>query len=183
MPMCDAYIPAGALPADAEREMLFRVSEILIHHEMRRTVDLVEGLDVNASTEAARSIGWISVLRHEPYVASAPAQVPYYKFVVHVPEGQADDELRAAVTRDITQAVVDAEAGKWPSPELRVWVLTWEVPDGTWGAAGHVAHLGDVVAYLAPELSEPAIARLAARRRDQARTLLAAAGVEPVASS
>lgn len=178
MPMCDAYIPADALPADVEQEMLTRISELLIHHELRRAEDLVDDHDVEASRDRARRIAWLSVLRHEPYVASAPADAPHYKFVVNVPEGQADEEFRVAVTRDVTQAVADAEAGRWPHPEFRVWVLTWEVPDGTWGSFGRVNRLGDVMGYLAPELREPAVERLAARRREEARTLLEAAGVE-----
>src|ERR1700686_4502487 len=113
MPMCDAYIPKDALPPEVEREMLSRISELLIDHELRRADDLVEDHDVEASRERARRIAWLSVLRHEAYVASAPAQAPYYKFVVNVPEGQADEEFRIAVTRDVTQAVADAEAGKW----------------------------------------------------------------------
>jgi hypothetical protein len=163
--------------------MLHRVSELLIHHELRRADDLIDDHDAEASRERARRIAWLSVLRHEPYVASAPAQAPYYKFVVSVPEGQADDEFRTAVTRDVTQAVADAEDGKWPHPEFRVWVFTWEVPDGTWGATGQITRLGDVMGYLAPELREPAVERLATRRRDEARALLEAAGVETVASS
>jgi hypothetical protein len=183
MPMCDAYIPLDALPADAEREMLSRISELLIQHELRRTLDLVEDADAaEASTKRARSIAWLSVLRHEAYVASAPAQAPYYKFVVNVPEGQADDEFRISVTRDITQAVADAEGGRWPHPEFRVWVFTWEVPDGTWGSTGRIIRLGDVIDFVAPQLREPAAQRLADRRRDDARAVLAAAGVETVAS-
>jgi phenylpyruvate tautomerase PptA (4-oxalocrotonate tautomerase family) len=182
MPMCDAYIPADVLPADVEREMLHRISELLVRHELRRTVDLADDVDVEACTERARSIAWLSVLRHEAYVASVPAQAPYYKFVVHVPEGQADEEFRTSITRDITQAVADAEGGRWPAPEFRVWVLSWEVPDGTWGAAGQIMRLGDVIGYLAPELREPAVERLAARRRDEARAMLAAADVDTAAS-
>jgi hypothetical protein len=183
MPMCDAYIPMDALPADAEREMLSRISELLIQHELRRTLDLADDVDAEASTERARSIARLSVLRHEAYVGSAPAQAPYYKFVVNVPEGQADEEFRISVTRDIMQAVADAEGGRWPDPEFRVWVFTWEVPDGTWGSRGRIIRLGDVMDFVAPQLREQAVQRLADRRRDDARTVLAAAGVETVASS
>jgi phenylpyruvate tautomerase PptA (4-oxalocrotonate tautomerase family) len=181
MPMCDAYIPTGALPANVERELLSRVSELLVQHELRRTLDLADDVDVEASTKRARSIAWLSVLRHEAYVASAPAEAPYYKFVIHVPEGQADEEFRTAITRDITQAVADAEGGRWPRPEFRVWVLSWEAPDGTWGCTGRIIHLGDVVGFVAPQLRAPAVKRLADRRRDEARELLATADVDTVA--
>ena len=33
MPMCDAYIPKDALPADAERKLLSRVTDLLLEHE------------------------------------------------------------------------------------------------------------------------------------------------------
>jgi hypothetical protein len=39
----------------------------------------------------------------------------------------------AAVTAEMTQAVVEAEAGAFPHPESRVAVFTCEVPDGWWG--------------------------------------------------
>jgi hypothetical protein len=184
VPMCDAYIPLDALSADAEREMLSRISELLIEHELRRTFDLVDDADADAdaSTKRARSIAWLSVLRHEAYVASTPAQAPYYKFVVNVPEGQADDEFRISVTRDITLAVADAEGGRWPHPEFRVWVFTWEVADGTWGSAGRIIRLDDVIDFVAPQMREQAVKRLADRRRDDARALLAAADVETGAS-
>jgi hypothetical protein len=180
VPMCDAYIPMDALPADAEREMLSRISDLLIQHELRRMLDLVD--DVEASTKRARSIAWLSVLRHEAYVASAPAQAPHYKFVVSVPEGQADDEFRISVTRDITQAVADAEGGRWPHPEFRVWLFTWEVQDGTWGSTGRIVRLTDVIDFVAPQLREQAVQRLADRRRDDARALLAAAAVDAASS-
>jgi hypothetical protein len=180
VPMCDAYIPMDALPADAEREMLSRISDLLIQHELRRMLDLVD--DVEASTKRARSIAWLSVLRHEAYVASAPAQAPHYKFVVSVPEGQADDEFRISVTRDITQAVADAEGGRWPHPEFRVWLFTWEVQDGTWGSTGRIVRRTDVIDFVAPQLREQAVQRLADRRRDDARALLAAAAVDAASS-
>jgi phenylpyruvate tautomerase PptA (4-oxalocrotonate tautomerase family) len=183
MPMCDAYIPKDALAPEAEREMLKRISELLIKHEVRGAQDLIDDDDIEASHKRARQIAWISVIRHEAWVASAPAEAPYYKFVVHVPEAAADQEFRDAVNRDVTQAVADAEGGKWPHPEFRVWIFTWEVPEGTWGATGQTTRFGDIMAYLAPELREPGEERLAARRRDEARALLEAAGVESVASS
>jgi phenylpyruvate tautomerase PptA (4-oxalocrotonate tautomerase family) len=183
MPMCDAYIPRDALPAGVERAMLHRISELLIDHELRRAEDLVDDHDVEASRVRARALAWVSVLRHEAYVASEPVEAPHYKFVVNVPEGQADEQFRIAVTRDVTRAVADAEGGRWPAPERRVWVFTWEVPDGTWGAGGKIGRLGDVMGYLSPRLREPAEERLRGRRRDEARTLLAAAGIEQPAAS
>jgi phenylpyruvate tautomerase PptA (4-oxalocrotonate tautomerase family) len=184
MPMCDVYIPKDALPADTERELLSRVTDLLVEHELRRVTDLVENPEgVDASRTRARSVAWLFLHRPEVYVAGAVRDAPYYKFECMVPEGQADDEFRAAVTRDITQAVTDAEGGKWPHPEARVWVFTWEVPEGTWGALGGTFRLRDVIDWVAPELTDLADGRLAARRREEARAIIEAGELEPLADA
>jgi phenylpyruvate tautomerase PptA (4-oxalocrotonate tautomerase family) len=173
MPMCDAYIPKDALPADAERKLLSRVTDLLLEHE-----------GVDPSNEAARSIAWLFVHRHEMYVAGAPAEVPHYRFVCQVPEGQYNDERRAAVTADITQAVVEAEAGKYPNPEFRVWVFSFEIPDGTWGGLGKIFRLPDIAGFtISDKARENAEERLAERRREEAVAILQAAGVESLASA
>jgi phenylpyruvate tautomerase PptA (4-oxalocrotonate tautomerase family) len=172
MPMCDAYIPKDALPADAERQLLSRVTDLLIEHE---------GADPR--NEATRSIAWLFVHRPEMFVAGAPADAPHYKFVCQVPEGQYDDERRAAVTAAITEAVVEAEDGRWPNPAFRVWVFSWEVPDGTWGGLGKIFRLPDIAGFAAgPRAGEAAAERLATRRHEEAAAILQAAGVESVAS-
>jgi phenylpyruvate tautomerase PptA (4-oxalocrotonate tautomerase family) len=168
MPMCDAYIPRDALPADAERKLLARVTDLLLEHE---------GAD--PANETVRSIAWVFVHRPEVFVAGAPAQAPHYKFVCQVPEGQYDDERRAAVTAAMTQAVAAAEAGRWPNPEFRVWVFSWEVPDGTWGALGRIVRLPDIAGFVAGDPGrESATERLAKRRSSQAAAILQAAGAE-----
>jgi hypothetical protein len=117
------------------------------------------------------------------FVAGAPAAAPHYKFVCQVPEGQYNDERRAAVTADITQAVVEAEAGRWPNPEFRVWVFSFEVPDGTWGAAGKIFRLPDIAGFVSPAFRDAAEQRLAERRRQEALATLNAAGAESFANA
>jgi phenylpyruvate tautomerase PptA (4-oxalocrotonate tautomerase family) len=173
MPMCDAYIPKDALSAEAEQKLLSRVTDLLIQHE---------GAD--PTNEAVQSIAWLFVHRHEMYVAGAPAEGPHYKFVCQVPEGQYDDQRRSAVTADITRAVVEAEAGRWANPEFRVWVFSWEVPDGTWGGMGQIFHLPDIAGFAAGEDGrQRAVARLAERRRTDAAAVLEAAGAVSGASA
>ena len=168
MPMLDAYIPEGALPAKAERELLSKLTDLLLEHE---------GAD--PGNEAARSIAWVFVHRTEMYVAGLAAEAPRYRFICQVPEGQYDDERRAAVTAEMTRAVADAEDGAWPDPEFRVWVFTHEIADGTWGGAGRIFRLPDIAAFVAGEAAgEAAAQRLARRRREHALATLAAAGVE-----
>ncbi len=101
MPMCDAYIPTGALEPDAERALIAKITEILVSHEVRRIFDLMDD----------------------------PQEI--YRFIASVPEGQLDDEFIPAINRDILAALQEAEAGKWPDTGSRVWIFTREVPDGT----------------------------------------------------
>ncbi len=172
MPFLDAYISEGALPASAERELVARITDLLIEHE-----------GVDPANEVARKLAWVSVHRPEVYVAGAPPRSPRYRFICQVPEGQYDDQRRAAMTAGITQAVAEAENGAWPHPELRVGVFTFEVPDGTWGGAGRVIRLPDIYEFVWPpkpgvdgEPRETAERVLAERRRGQAEAILAAAG-------
>ena len=171
MPMCDAYIPLGALELEVERGLVARVTEILVDHEMRRIRDLMEDPDaVKASLRRAQSIAWTFVHRTETYVAGAPTQLPYYRFVASVPEGQMDDEFVPAINQDIMQAVIDAEGGKYPHPERRVWVIAHEVPDGLWGSGGRQLHLKQIVDFVAPGWGEVAAKRFAEKRREAATT-------------
>jgi phenylpyruvate tautomerase PptA (4-oxalocrotonate tautomerase family) len=173
MPMLDAYIPEGSLEPEAERKLLSRLTDLLLEHE---------GAD--PSNEAARSIAWAFVHRPEIYVAGAPAQEPRYRFVCQVPEGQYDAERREAVTREMTEAVVEAEGGRWPDPVSRVWVFTHEIPDGNWGGLGRTVRLPDIAEFVAGEAGrEYGESRLAERRRREATELLEAAGVEAGAPS
>ncbi len=79
----------------------------------------------------------------------------------------------------MTQAVVEAEDGSWPHPELRVAVFTYEVKDGTWGGGGRILRLPDIY-EIAGEGREAAEQVLAERRRQEAELILAAAGERAV---
>ena len=134
MPQLDAYIPAGALSADAERDLMAKLTDLLIRHE---------GAD--PTNETVRSIAWVFVHRPETvYVGGAPAEEPRYRFVTSVPEGQFNAERRLAMTEGITEAVLDAENGAYARDPMRVWVFTLEVPEGTWGGGGRVVGLADI---------------------------------------
>jgi phenylpyruvate tautomerase PptA (4-oxalocrotonate tautomerase family) len=173
MPMLDAYIPEGALSPSAERELLAKLTDLLLEHE-----------GVDPTNETARKLAWVFVHRPQVYVAGTPPKAPRYRFICQVPEGQYNDERRAAVTAAMTQAVAEAEGGAWRHPELRVCIFTCEVPDGWWGGAGRILRLADI--YELGGLSakpgmdgqprEAAEQVLAAHRRQEAEKLLAAAG-------
>jgi phenylpyruvate tautomerase PptA (4-oxalocrotonate tautomerase family) len=157
MPMLDAYIPTGALSAEAEERLLAKLTDLLIVNE---------GAD--PTNPQVRSIAWLFVHRPEAvYVAGAPASAPHYRFVASVPEGQYEPDRRQAMVRDITEAVLDAEQGAYERDPGRVWVFTPEVPDGTWGGFGRIATLADIATLATgdPERGRRyAEERLAARR-------------------
>jgi phenylpyruvate tautomerase PptA (4-oxalocrotonate tautomerase family) len=134
MPMLDAYIPAGALTADAEEQLLGQLTDMLL---------INEGAD--PSNPRVRSIAWLFVHRPETvYVAGERAGTPHYRFIASVPEGQYEPERRQAMVHDITEAVLDAEQGAHERDPGRVWVFTPEIPDGTWGGFGRIATLADI---------------------------------------
>lgn len=137
MPMLDAFIPEGALPKDAEEKLIAKLTDLLLEHE---------GAD--PTNEAARSIAWVFVHRPAVYVAGAPATAPRYRFVPSVPEGQFDDERRAAMVAALTEAVLDAEDGAHDRDPGRVWVFPNEIPDGRWGALGRIVTLADIAGFV-----------------------------------
>ena len=170
MPFMDAYIPEGALSASAEGELVARITDLLLEHE-----------GVDPANERGRPLGWVFVHRPDVYVGGARPKSPRYRFICQVPEGQYNDERRAAVVAGITEAVRDAEAGTWPHPEARVGVFTLEIPDGAWGGAGRVIRLPDIYELVWPLTAgmdgEPravADAVLAERRRSEAQELAGA---------
>jgi phenylpyruvate tautomerase PptA (4-oxalocrotonate tautomerase family) len=175
MPMLDAYIPEGALSPSAERELVAKLTDLLLEHE-----------GVDPTNEFARNLAWVFVHRPQVYVAGAPPKAPRYRFICQVPEGEYNDERRAAVTAEMTQAVAEAEGSSWPHPELRVCIFTCEVPDGWWGGGGRILRLADIYEVAGPNKAgmdgqprEAAARVLAAHRRQQAERLLAAAGHRP----
>jgi phenylpyruvate tautomerase PptA (4-oxalocrotonate tautomerase family) len=160
MPMLDAYIPEGALPAAAERRLISRLTDLLLEHE---------GADPR--NPAARSLAWVFL--HRPaaiYVAGEPAAAPRYRFVASVPEGQYDDDRRAAIVAAVTAAVLDAEDGAHPRDPQRVWVFAHEIPEGNWGGGGRVMRLADIVAHVIgdPDAAQRYADHRLAQRGDQA---------------
>lgn len=138
MPMLDAYIPEGALSGDAEKRLLRTLTDVLLTHE---------GADPR--NPAARSLA--KVWLHRPALvlhAGETPELPHYKIVAAVPQGQFDDERRASMVAAVTEAVLDAEEGRGDRDPLRVWVFTDEIPDGTWGGGGRIARLADIAAIV-----------------------------------
>lgn len=134
MPMLDAYIPEGALTADAETALLAKLTDVLLEHE---------GADPN--NPRARSLAKVWLFRPATVLHAGCVPIaPHYRFVASVPQGQFDDQRRASMVRAVTEAVLDAEDGRHTRDPLRVWVFTHDVPDGTWGGGGTIHRLADI---------------------------------------
>jgi phenylpyruvate tautomerase PptA (4-oxalocrotonate tautomerase family) len=162
VPMLDVHIPEGTLTTEVEDRLIARLTDLLLAHE-----------GVKPDNPRARALAWVWV--HRPakvFVAGAPADRPRYKLVPQVPEGQYDDERRAAMVADATAAVLDAEEqmGRSRDPSM-IWVFPTEIPDGTWAGGGQIVRLGDIAGHVlgSPEKGQSyAQQRLSARRGQQA---------------
>ncbi|WP_244522110.1 tautomerase family protein [Bradyrhizobium embrapense] len=119
------------------------------------------------------------VFLHRPaavYVAGAPSPSPRYRIVPTVPEGQYTEASRAALVKDVTDAVVRADGGSFEDVAPQVWVFPTEIPDGQWGSRGVIRPLPDIQAFIAGEHErEVGEERLARRRRVKALELLGGA--------
>jgi phenylpyruvate tautomerase PptA (4-oxalocrotonate tautomerase family) len=157
VPMLDAYIPDGALPADAEKALLNKLTDVLLEHE---------GADPNNPAARALAKVWL----HRPAAmlhAGAEPDVPHYRVIASVPEGQFDDERRASMVAAVTEAILAAEDGRYDRDPLRIWVFANEIPDGTWGGGGRIARLADIAGMVLGDVEQGrkyAEQRLAAKR-------------------
>jgi phenylpyruvate tautomerase PptA (4-oxalocrotonate tautomerase family) len=134
MPMLDAYIPEGALPPAAEKTLLATLTDVLLEHE---------GADPRNPAARALAKVWL----HRPAAVLHAGEVPtapHYRIIASVPEGQFDDDRRASMVAAVTDAILDAEDGRYGRDPLRIWVFANEIPDGTWGGGGRIARLADI---------------------------------------
>ncbi|ODM82443.1 tautomerase family protein [Bradyrhizobium elkanii] len=166
MPMIDVTIPEGALKPEAEARLIKELGDILIGHE---------GFDPASKVAQGVTV----VFLHRPaavYVAGQPSPSPRFRIVPTVPEGQYTEASRAALVKDVTDAVVRAAGGSFEDVAPQLWVFPTEIPDGQWGSRGVIRPLPDIQAFIAGEHErEVGEARLARRRRVKALELLAGA--------
>jgi hypothetical protein len=47
----------------------------------------------------------------------------------------------------VTDAILDAEAGRFARDPGRIWVFPTEIPDGTWGGGGRIWRLADIAGF------------------------------------
>src|SRR5690242_5100787 len=138
MPLLDAYIPQGALTPEAEEALLGRLTDVLLENE---------GAD--PTNPRARSVAWVVLHRPEAvFVAGERADLPRYRVVVSVPEGQVGPKRKEAMVAAVTEAVLDAEPHGRDRDPMRVWVFMNDVPEGTWGAGGRIMGLADIAGFV-----------------------------------
>ncbi len=163
MPMIDVLIPEGALKPEAEARLIKELTNILITHE---------GFD--PSNVVAQSVS--VVFLHRPaavFVGGGRSATPRYRIIPTVPEGQYTDASRKALVKDVTDAVVRADGGKYEDVAPLVWVFPTEIPDGQWGGRGVIRPLPDIQAFIAGEQERKVgEERLARRRREKALAML-----------
>jgi phenylpyruvate tautomerase PptA (4-oxalocrotonate tautomerase family) len=153
MPMIDVFVPENALTPQAEKALFREITDLVVKHEIG-----------DATNERGQNAAWIFIHRPQVFVAGTPATSPRYRFIVSVPEGQFDNERRQAVTAEITEAVAKAENKPVEEVSGRVWVITAEIPDGTWGARGRVVRLPEILSsFLGERGHEIALERLGKR--------------------
>jgi phenylpyruvate tautomerase PptA (4-oxalocrotonate tautomerase family) len=173
MPMIDVTIPEGALNPEAEERLLKEITDILIR---------AEGYTPETN-KVAQNVTWLFL--HRPaavYVAGARSDTPRYRIVTTVPEGQYTDAKRKLLVKEVTEAVVRADGGKFEDVAPRVWVFPVEMPDGQWGGRGSIQRLPQIHARLfsgepdhikaGHDTDKEALERLAMGRREKARELL-----------
>lgn len=167
MPMIDALIPADSLTPAAEAQLFRELTDILIK---------AEGYD--PSSQLARNVTVLNL--HRPagvFVGGEPSTLPRYRIIPTVPEGQYTNESRKTLVREITEAFARAENTTFEDIAPRVWVFPTEIPDGQWGSRGSTWTIADIHAILVNDPAKRSVgeARLARRRREKARSMLAAA--------
>lgn len=166
MPMIDAFIPEGALKAQAEATLISEVTDILLQHEK----------DIDPSNPVVRSVSVVFLHRPKVFVAGQAADRPRYRFITSVPEGQYDGEdVLASLVRQVTEAVARAEGASFEDVAPRVWIFPNEVRDGLWGGRGVIRRLTQILTLFSGDAAgERARLRLARRRKEQATAMLRA---------
>ena len=152
MPLIDLTYPAGTFTPEARTAIVDDLTTVLLRAE--RAPD----------TDFFRSIAWVHV--HELAAgcvlsAGRPVDAPTFRVQVTIPDGALSERRKEELVAEATRVVLDA-AGLGPEDAVRVWVLINEVPDGNWGAGGHVVRFTDLVRYAQEEREQPGSASVGA---------------------
>ena len=134
MPLIDLELPTDAVPPDVEG----LVDEL--------TASLLRARDA-PDTAASRAEVWTFLRPGRLFVGGAPADGPRYVVRVAVAGGGVTDAARERMVQEMTASVV-RHASLRPEEADRVWVLSEEVAEGSWGAGGEIVRLAASQAIL-----------------------------------
>jgi phenylpyruvate tautomerase PptA (4-oxalocrotonate tautomerase family) len=134
--MIDLTLPKGALSEEAKAKLLKRLTT---------TVAKWEGV---AEDPRALQTIWAFLDERDTgamTVGGEPIDAPRYRVRVTLAAGALDDQRKAGLVAEATQAVLEAEgAADEPINSMRVWCHIHELPDGNWGAVGRIWRLRDI---------------------------------------
>ncbi len=140
MPMIDLTLPEGSLSAESRKELMARLTTILLKWEGA------------PDTPQANSIAWAyahELKAGEMTVGGTIPERPRYRVVTTVPQGALNDERKKGLVEEVTRAVLEAEGADWtPDNCMRVWCIVQEVPDGNWGGGGRIYRLRDIAKFV-----------------------------------
>jgi phenylpyruvate tautomerase PptA (4-oxalocrotonate tautomerase family) len=137
MPMIQLTAPAGALTADARRELQKTLAATLLKWEGA------------PDTAFFRAQAWTRVDEAEAF-AALEDDAPRFRVDVTVPEGALSERRKEGLVKEVT-AMVLAAAGVAEADALRVWVLIHEQPEGTWGAGANIVRFKEIAAMAQQE--------------------------------
>lgn len=157
MSLIEVAYPEGALSPSARARAVERLTAALLHHEGSQ------------DNERARALSWCTV--HElpggaVHVGGAPAEKPYYRVEVTVPEGTllhgpgpVGTGSRSNLVREATEILLEAEGTRYSAGEAgRVCCIITEVRDGFWGSFGTTFRMEDIHSLTTLEAPESPLA-------------------------
>lgn len=157
MSLIEIAYPEGALDPTVREWAIERLTSAILLHE--------GGQD----NERARALTWCVVNELPPnalHVGGIPAQRPFYRVQVTIPEGTllhgpgpVGTGCRSNLVREITEILLEAEGTPYSAGEAgRVCCLITEVKDGFWGSFGTTFRMEDIHSFTSLEAPETPLA-------------------------
>jgi phenylpyruvate tautomerase PptA (4-oxalocrotonate tautomerase family) len=138
MPQIDVTLPAGALKAEAQSQLLERLTKTLLKWE---------GVPEN-SPSVAFAWAYLHEVSYGQWAFGSKVadntQLPRYRVAIIVPEGVLDAEHKRGLVEEVTSTIVEIEGkeeGEGSSQltgASRITCYILEVPEGGYGVAGRV---------------------------------------------
>lgn len=137
MPHIQISLPPRRFSADDKRLLSNRLTSAMLE---------AEGLP---ETPTTRALTWIVIDEVAPAAWSVAAEPVEQRAELHAFvrvttfASLLDPAKRAAVLAAVNHTIVDVAGGD-PLGGLGIWVVIDEIPDGSWGVAGHPIGIGEL---------------------------------------